>query len=257
MTNQNTERKSRGWTSSELRKQKHVQNDLDVPLTIFMQCSSNLKVPIGKKSLISNASTVSLRVANIALYQPVLEQIRILEERIQNVIKLTGQLIEKQAMVDVGSFELQQLCREDSFETNRDSRLTKIKPLNRRPSFYPVQQFKSLQIASNYYKFCSCCSKNESNDNQPLPSLRDSVDQMFASLIDFLYANNHFIRTELQSIRSVGDLLAFHTLSYAFKDMVEATMNLAKNARRIKHIDTRTLVRTERDDNKIPPGQNI
>ena len=74
---------------------------------------------------------------------------------------------------------------------------------------------------------------------------------MLASLIQFLYANNRFIRTELVSNQSIGDILAFHTLSYALKDMVEATTDLAKNARRIKHIDTRTLIRTEREE-KVP-----
>ncbi|CAF1327224.1 unnamed protein product, partial [Rotaria sordida] len=44
------------------------------------------------------------------------------------------------------------------------------------------------------------------------------------------------------------------TLSYALKDMVEATTDLAKNARRIKHIDTRTLIRAEREE-KIPQQQ--
>jgi hypothetical protein len=77
------------------------------------------------------------------------------------------------------------------------------------------------------------------------------VDLMLASLIQFLYANNRFIRTEFVSNQSIGDVLAFHTLSYALKDMVEAVTNLAKNARRIKHINTRTLTRTEREE-KIP-----
>ncbi|CAF3545040.1 unnamed protein product, partial [Rotaria sp. Silwood2] len=46
----------------------------------------------------------------------------------------------------------------------------------------------------------------------------------------------------------IGDLLSFHTLPYAFKNMVEATTDLAKSARRIKHIDTRTLTRSEREE---------
>jgi hypothetical protein len=74
---------------------------------------------------------------------------------------------------------------------------------------------------------------------------------MFTSLVQFLYANNSFIRTEFVSNQSIGDVLAFHTLSYAFKDMVEATTNLAKNARRIKHIDTRTLTRAEREEKPL------
>ncbi|CAF3118506.1 unnamed protein product [Rotaria sp. Silwood2] len=77
---------------------------------------------------------------------------------------------------------------------------------------------------------------------------------MFASLIQFIYANNRFIRTEFVSNQSIGDVLAFHTLSYALRDMVEATTDLAKNARRIKHIHTRTLIQTEREEN-IPQQQ--
>ena len=235
---------------NELRKQKQLQNDLDIPLTIFMNYSSRGSTKFGKKSLVSNSSSISLRMTNVASYQPVLEHIRTLEEQIQQVIHLSGQLIEKQATVDVGSFELQQLCRDDSFDEHQK------KTLNRRPSFYPVTLFESIPISTNQYKFFSCCYTNSTKDNQPLPSLRNAVDLMLASLIQFLYANNHFIRTELVSIQSIGDMLAFHTLSYAFKDMVEATTNLAKNARRIKHIDTRTLVRNERDE-KSSPSQTI
>ncbi|CAF2746231.1 unnamed protein product [Rotaria sp. Silwood2] len=77
---------------------------------------------------------------------------------------------------------------------------------------------------------------------------------MFASLIQFIYANNRFIRTEFVSNQSIGDVLAFHTLSYALRDMVEATTDLAKNDRRIKHIHTRTLIQTEREEN-IPQQQ--
>lgn len=229
---------------NELRKQKQLQNDLDIPLSIFMNYSSRSSARYGKKSLVSNSSSVSLRMTNVASYQPVLQHIRTLEDHIQQVITLTGQLIEKQATVDVGSFELQQLCREDSFDENQ-MRTSEIKTLHRRPSFYPVTVFESIPISTNNYQLFSCCYTNPNKDNQPLPSLRNAVDVMLASLIQFLYANNHFIRTELGSVQSIGDLLAFHTLSYAFKDMVEATTNLAKNARRIKHIDTRTLVRAE------------
>ena len=247
---------SHAWTMTELRKQKQLQNDLDIPLTIFMTYLPDSKLKIGNKSLVPNTSSVSLRIANIALYQPVLEQIRLLEEHIQHVIALTGQLIQKQATVDVGSFELRQLYREDSFEGSLQDNLRKIRLLNRRPSFYPVPQFESIQMSTSHRKLFSCCTVDMSIDSQPLPSLRDAVDRMFAALIDFLYANNRFIRTELESIRSIGDFLAFHTLSYAFKDMVEATTNLAKNARRIKHIDTRALIRTDRDE-KTSPTQHI
>lgn len=68
---------------------------------------------------------------------------------------------------------------------------------------------------------------------------------MFSSLIKFLYANNHFFPRESFSNQSIGDILAFHTLSYSLKDMVQATTDVAKNVRRIKHIDTRTLIRNE------------
>jgi hypothetical protein len=249
--NSNTDTKSsHAWTTTELRKQKQLQNDLDIPLTIFTTYSPRSSTRYAKKSLVSNCSSISLRITNIASYQPVLEHIRTLEKHIQQVISLTGQLIEKQATVDVGSFELQQLCREDSFDEQQKKNFQIISS-HRRPSFYPVTQFESIPISTNHKKIFSCCSINQQNDNQPLPSLRNAVDLMLASLIQFLYANNHFIRTELVSIQSIGDILAFHTLSYALKDMVEATTNLAKNARRIKHIDTRTLIRTEREE-RIP-----
>ena len=71
---------------------------------------------------------------------------------------------------------------------------------------------------------------------------------MLNSLIQFLYANNRFIRAEVVANQSIGDLLAFQTLSYALKDLVEATTNIAKNARRIKHIDTRALTREAREE---------
>ncbi|CAF2370501.1 unnamed protein product [Rotaria sp. Silwood2] len=116
-----------------------------------------------------------------------------------------------------------------------------------------VPQFEALPLVTNYYKFFSCCN-NSQEDHEPLPSLRNAVDLMFASLIQFLYANNRFIRTEFVSNQSIGDVLAFHTLSYALRDMVEATTDLAKNARRIKHIHTRTLIQTEREEN-IPQQQ--
>jgi hypothetical protein len=244
--NNNTEIKtSHTWTMTELRKQKQLQNDLDIPLTIFMTYSPRSPTKLEKKSLISNNSSTSLRIMNTASYQPVLEHICTLEKCIQQVIFLTGQLIEKQATVDVGSFELQQLCREDSFDEQ------KKKVLIRRPSFYAVKKFESIPIATNRFELFSCCHTNQQIDNQPLPSLRNAVDLMLASLIQFLYANNNFIRTELVSIQSIGDILAFHTLSYALKDMVEATTDLAKNARRIKHIDTRTLIRTEREEKML------
>ncbi|CAF2746218.1 unnamed protein product [Rotaria sp. Silwood2] len=69
-----------------------------------------------QKTLISINSSTSFRLAHTTLYQPVLEHIRTLENHIQKVLSLSGQLIEKQTAVDVGSFELHQLCREDSYD---------------------------------------------------------------------------------------------------------------------------------------------
>lgn len=71
---------------------------------------------------------------------------------------------------------------------------------------------------------------------------------MLSSLIDFLQANNRFIRHEFVCFQSIGDVLVFYTLSYALKDLVEATTNLVKNARRTKHIDSRTLIPSEREE---------
>ena len=230
---------------TELRKQKQLQNDLDIPLTIFMTYSPR------SSTKFENSSSTSLRISNTASYQPVLEHICTLEKHIQQVISLTRQVIEKQATVDVGSFELLQLCREDSFDEQQQEQNFQNKTLNRRSSFHPIKQFESIPIPTNHYKFFRCCHIDQQQDNQPLPSLRHAVDLMLASLIQFLYANNHFIRTELVTVQSIGDILAFHTLSYAFKDMVEATTDLAKNARRIKHIDTRTLIRMERDEKVV------
>jgi hypothetical protein len=248
--------KPRSWTMTELRKEQQLQNDLDIPLTIFLTYSPHTSPTLEQKTLISNNSSASLRLAHTTLYQPVLEHIRTLENHILQVISLAGQLIEKQATVDVGSLELQQLCREDSYDENQSNTLTKTKkPLYRDPSFYVVPQFEALPMSSNHYKFCSCC-RSSYDDHEPIPSLRNAVDLMFASLIQFLYANNRFIRTEFVSNQSIGDVLAFHTLSYALKDMVEAATNLAKNARRIKHINTRTLTRTEREG-KIPQQQTV
>jgi hypothetical protein len=234
----------RSWTMTELRKEQQLQNDLDIPLTIFMSYSPNTTPTFEQKALISNNSSASLRLTHTTLYQPVLELIRTLESHIQQVIFLTGQLIEKQATVDVGSLELQQLCREDSYDEQQRKFLESEKYINRGPSFHAVPQFEALPMSTNYYKFFSCCNSSH-EDHEPLPSLRNAVDMMLASLIQFLYANNRFMRAEVVANQSIGDVLAFHTLSYALKDMVEATTNLAKNARRIKHINTRTLVRNE------------
>ncbi|CAF2725179.1 unnamed protein product [Rotaria sp. Silwood2] len=232
-------------TVTDLRKQQQLQNDLDIPLTIFMTYSPDSTPRFVQKTLISNNSSASLRLAHTTLYQHVLEHIHTLESHIQKVLSLSEQLIEKQAVVDVGSFELQQIYREDSYDEQQIKLLKTQRTLNRGPSVYAVPQFEALPKVTNQYKFFSCCNHSQ-EDHKPLPSLRNAVDLMFESLIQFLYANNRFIRTEFVSNQSIGDLLAFHTLSYAFKDMVEATTDLAKNARRIKHIDTRTLTREEK-----------
>jgi hypothetical protein len=235
---------------TELRKEHQLQNDLDIPLTIFMNYTPNTTPAFEQRALISNNSSASLRLAHTTLYRPVLEHIRTLENHIQQVLTLTTQLIEKEATVDVGSLELQQLCREDSYDEQQFELLKTQRTLNRGPSLYAVPRFEALPMSENHYKFFSCFH-NSHEDLEPLPSLRNAVDLMLASLVQFLYANNHFIRTELVSIQSIGDILAFHTLSYALKDMVEATTDLAKSARRIKHIDTRTLIRTEHEEKSL------
>ncbi|CAF3725954.1 unnamed protein product [Rotaria sp. Silwood1] len=238
---------SHSWTVTDLRKQQQLHNDLDIPLTIFMTYSPHSTPRFEQKTLISKNSSASLRLAHTTLYQPILEHIRTLESHIQKVLSLSEQLIEKQAVVDVGSFELQQLCREDSYDEQQIKLLKTQRTLNRGPSFYAVPPFEALPIVTHHYKFFSCCTHSQ-EDHEQFPSLRNAVDLMFASLIQFLYGNNRFIRTEFVSNQSIGDVLAFHTLSYALKDMVEATTDLAKNARRIKHIDTRTLTREEREE---------
>lgn len=252
----NTDIRPNNWTTTELRKEQTLQNDLDIPLTIFLTYSPNTSPTLEQKPLISNSSSASLRLVHTTLYRPVLEHIRTLENHILQVLSLAGQLIEKQATVDVGSLELQQLYREDSFDEQQTDDLHIKKPLNRGPSLYTVPKFEALPMSTNYYKFCSCF-RMSNEDEQPLPSLRNAVDQMLASLIQFLYANNRFIRTEFVANQSIGDVLAFHTLSYALKDMVEATTNLAQNARRIKHINTRTLVRDERQERNPTNHQTV
>ncbi|CAF0895167.1 unnamed protein product [Adineta ricciae] len=242
-----TEPRTRAWTMKELRTDHKLQTDLDIPLTIFMSYSPNCKPKFEHKALISNNSSASLRLAHTVLYQPVLEHICTLEERIQHVLKLAGQLIEKQAAVDVGSYELEQIASEDSHDEQDITLLKTQRTLNRGPSFYAVPQFEALPVISNHYRFFSCC-KGKKVEHEPLPSLRNAVDAMLVALVDFLYASDRFLRAEFVANQSIGDVLAFHTLSYAIKDMVEATTNLAKNIRRIKHIDTRTLIRAEREE---------
>ena len=246
-----THRTRPGWTMTELRQVEQVQNDLDIPLTIFMTPPANASTTFEfeQKPLISNNSSASLRLAHMTLYQPVLEHIRTLEKHIQEVLNLSGQLIEKRAAVDIGSLELNQICREDSITDAHD--LTKInmkRTLERGPSFFVVSQFEPIPLATNYYRLFSCCKPSAHRGRTPLPSLREAVDRMLNSLIQFLYANNRFIRAEVVANQSIGDLLAFQTLSYALKDLVEATTNIAKNARRIKHIDTRALTREAREE---------
>ncbi|CAF1954436.1 unnamed protein product [Rotaria magnacalcarata] len=234
------------WTRDELRKQKQVQNDLDIPLTIFMTNDPHSRILFQKQSLRQNSSSTSLRLAYTKSYELVLQHISTLEKNIQQVILLTKQLIENQATVDVGSFELHRLCHEDlSNEEQKEN--SPINPSNCHVSLNSVTQHQSYTISKSSYNLFPCCKTNQQKVNLPLPSLRIAVDMMLVSLIEFLYANNHFIRTELVSIQSIGDILAFHTLSYSLKDMVEATTDLAKNARRIKRIDIRTLVQAEND----------
>ncbi|CAF1583948.1 unnamed protein product, partial [Adineta ricciae] len=136
---------------------------------------------------------------------------------------------------------------EDSHDEQDITLLKTQRTLNRGPSFYAVPQFEALPVISNHYRFFSCC-KGKKVEHEPLPSLRNAVDAMLVALVDFLYASDRFLRAEFVANQSIGDVLAFHTLSYAIKDMVEATTNLAKNIRRIKHIDTRTLIRAEREE---------
>lgn len=252
----NTDIRPSNWTTTELRKEQKLQNDLDIPLTIFLTYSPNTSPTLEQKPMISNNSSASLRLTHTTLYRPVLEHIRTLENHILQVLSLAGQLIEKQATVDVGSLELQQLYREDSFDEQQTDDIPIKKPINRGPSLYTVPKFEALPMSTNYYKFCSCL-RMTNEDEQPLPSLRSAVDQMLASLIQFLYANNRFIRTEFVANQSIGDVLAFHTLSYALKDMVEATTNLAQNARRIKHINTRTLNKDDRQERTHTNHQTV
>ncbi|CAF0776184.1 unnamed protein product [Rotaria sp. Silwood1] len=239
-------RKHYAWTKAELRKQKDLQNDLDIPLTIFMTHSLRPPIEFEKQSLLTHNPSTSLRLGNAKSYQPVLQHVRTLEKYVQQVILLTKQLIEKQTTVDIGSFELQRLYREDQLDEQQKENF-QIKLSNTRASFYSVTQLEFKPITKNRYICLQCCHRNQQKTDKPLPSLRRGVDLMLTSLVQFLYANNRFIRTELVSIQSIGDILAFHTLSYALKDMVEATTDLATNARRLKHIDIRTLIRAERE----------
>ncbi|CAF3147009.1 unnamed protein product [Rotaria socialis] len=234
------------WTRDELRKQKQVQNDLDIPLSIFMTNDPHSRILFQKQSLRPNSSSTSLRLANNKSYELVLQHISTLETNIQQVILLAKQLIENQATVDVGSFELHRLCHEDlSHEEQKEN--SPINPSNCHVPLNSDTQHEFHALSKSSYNLFPCCKINQQKVNPPLPSLRIAVDMMLVSLIEFLYANNHFIRTELVSIQSIGDILAFHTLSYSLQDMVEATTDLAKNARRIKRIDIRTLVQAGDD----------
>ena len=139
---------------TELRKEQQLQNDLDIPLTIFMTYSPHSPPTFEQKSLISNNSSASLRLTNTTLYQPVLEHIRTLENHIQQVISLTGQLIEKQATVDVGSFELQELCREDSYDEQQIEKFSKLKTLNVVHHFmlyHNLKHYQFQQIIINFF----------------------------------------------------------------------------------------------------------
>ena len=229
------------WTMKKLRKQKTLQKDIDIPVTVFMTHFRHSGIDFERQSLISADSTLSLRVVNTS---PILEHILTLEKHIQQVISLTKQLIKKKVIIDIGSFELQQLCADESYNEWQQQESPRIKTFNRLPSIVVKNSESTQNFKTKKYFFC--CHEHQQSDNQPLPSLRNAVDLMFVSLVQFLHSNSHFIRTELVSSQSIGDILAFHTLSHAFKDMVEATTNLAKNARRVKNIDTQTWVLKER-----------
>ncbi|CAF3156733.1 unnamed protein product [Rotaria sp. Silwood2] len=135
------------------------------------------------------------------------------------------------------------MFRKDSFDSQ-------LAAYEKRLSFQPLPQLEPMTVPLKHYSLCSCCTNNNHKQSniKRLPSLRYAVDNMITSLVQFLYANNRFMRTQEKSHQSIGDLLSFHTLPYAFKNMVEATTDLAKSARRIKHIDTRTLTRSEREE---------
>lgn len=230
------------WTLDELRNQKQLQTEIDIPLTIFMTNAPNSPLLFQKNTLKPNTSSSSFRMENTKSYEPILQHISMLEKYIQEVMMLTKQLIIKQSTVDVGSFQLQGLYSEEILDKHRKENTF----LNSSTYNITMNSVTKHQLnTKTRCMLCTCCRRNQQQVNQPPPSLRRAVDIMLASLIEFLYANNRFTRTELLSIQSIGDILAFHTLSYALKDLVEATTDLAKNARRIKHIDIRTLALAE------------
>lgn len=119
------------WTIIALRKEKQLVKDLDIPLRVSM---SHSPTSSQQNRLISNASSASLRLANITLYQPVLEQIGA-------VIRLTSQLIEKDGTVDVGTFELEHLSRDESPDDQEKIVFRARRTLHRALSFYAVPQF--------------------------------------------------------------------------------------------------------------------
>lgn len=121
-----------------LRKEKQLVKDLDIPLRVFM---SHSPTSSEENRLISNSSSASLRLANITLYQPVLEQIGALEKHIRAVIRPTSQLIEKDGTVDVGTFELEHLSRDESPDDQEKIVFGARRTLHRAPSFYAVPQF--------------------------------------------------------------------------------------------------------------------
>lgn len=248
------------WRMTELGKEKHLLKDLDIPLKIFLSHSPGAASSSGEANrLISNSSSTSLRLANPRLYRPVVEHIHKLQREIEAVLLLTEQLIEKEAVVDVGSFHFEHFCSDDLGPGSgpgpgpgeASTSAEHIRTLHRGQSFYAVSQFDEFRLLSNHYRLLPCCRPSP-EDVQTFPSLRNAVQQMLAALIHFLSANNRFIRHEFAADQSIGDVLAFHTLSHAFNDIVHCTTNLAKNARRIKHIDTRTLTPSERQE-RAPP----
>ncbi|CAF3856262.1 unnamed protein product [Rotaria sp. Silwood1] len=127
------------WTANDLRR---LQKDLDIPLTIFKipgnphLKSNNLVSDHHHHQLSNSLPSIPIQTStkNTISYKPVLEHIRTLEKNIQQVLSLVEQLLRNQATVDIGTYPLEKMLREDSFDSQ-------LATCEKRLSFHLLPQY--------------------------------------------------------------------------------------------------------------------
>ena len=241
------------WTTKQSENKKKIFKDLDVPLKLFISHTTRTQLTTSATTVNTDNSVIEgrlldqidssryFRSANLNYYRPVLECLTNLEKQILQVLNVINDLLYQKAIVDIGFDGFHQFYRNDSVQ------LPHAPILKRDPSiFIPEGAEKMSRSSSNPYRCCSWCHQAPKENQDSLPSLRSLVDGLIQASDEFLVANYRFIRSEFVWNQSIGDVLAFHTLSYAMKNVVQSTVILATNVRRIKHLNINPRSTTSR-----------